>query len=55
MGKRLKVDLKYQSPNRDRAGIEAQAVEVDLGIFPNVWRQRREVFDMCAQQRTDQA
>lgn len=41
MGNRLKVDLKYQSPNGDWAGIEAWAVEVDLGIFPTVWRQKR--------------
>lgn len=41
MGNRLKVDLKYQSPSRDWAGIEAWAMEVDLGIFPTVWRQKQ--------------
>lgn len=52
MGNRLKVDLKYQSPSRDWAGIEAWAVEVDLGIFPTVWRQKRgALLRVCAVNR----
>lgn len=47
MGNRLKVDLKYQSPSRDWAGIEAWAVEVDLGIFPTVWRQKEGSTSAC--------
>lgn len=55
MGNRLKVDLKYQSPSRDWAGIEAWAVEVDLGIFPTVWRQKKGALLRVCAHSTDQA